>query len=112
MYLRSMNHLFFADRDLAESIKRNASDRLGESVLYGSSPDFSRVLSRHLASSRNSFPCTTLSYPGQPFSFPKKAKAGVNNSSIAKIGPRCATCIKKKAGRVARSLYVNAKNKR
>ena len=62
----------FVDWDLAESKKQSASVWLGESVLYGSSPDFSRVLSRHLASSRNSFPCTTLSYPGQPFSFQKK----------------------------------------
>ena len=31
----------FVDGDLAESIKRSASDRLGDLVAVGSSPDFS-----------------------------------------------------------------------
>ena len=50
------------DLQLAELIKCSASDRLGESMLYGSSPNFSsRVLSRHLASRELSRKCLPIS---------------------------------------------------
>ena len=50
----------FVDGDLAEWIKRSASDQLGKSVPYGLSPDFFRVFS-HLAS-RHLFRNTLLKW--------------------------------------------------
>ena len=56
----------FVDGDLVESIKRSASDRLGDLVPYGSSPDFSRVfhnmalLGLCLELSFNELECTNL----------------------------------------------------
>ena len=59
----------FVDGDLAESIKRSASDRLGNFGAAGSRPDFSRVC--HAMEFlglcvETFFPRTILSYPGQP----------------------------------------------
>ena len=58
----------FVYGDLAESIKRSASDRLDDlvpQVRARASPRFSQhAASRPL--SRNSFTCTILSYPGRP----------------------------------------------
>ena len=56
------------DGDLAESIKRSASDRLGERCRRLEAKLF-QGFSWHLASGHSSRNTLLMSYPGQPFSF-------------------------------------------
>ena len=87
--------------NLAELIKRNACDWLGESVPHSSSPDFSRVFSRHLAS-RHLYRNILLLYYYYPGQKKKKKEPSLRFAARRTLFHHVISCSIKRDQRTAR----------